>query len=167
MSINVSEKQLHDQYFFAFVSETLKAFEIEPNHFNIEITERALINLTDTVVNTLTKLKKLGIKIVIDDFGTKYSCLNYLYSLPVSGIKIDKSFIDKIQDSEKEIIVIKNIIKLAEELNIEVIAEGVEKEEQLKCLTSINCNKIQGYIFGKPVSSEDFAEYIRRYNSLI
>lgn len=159
MSINVSEKQLEDSSFLGFVNEVLKETNIDTRYLCIEITESILLNPTKKILDILLKLKELGIKIFIDDFGTKYSSLNYLRRLPIDGIKIDKSFIDEICSSEKELIITKNIINLAQELKLEVVAEGVENKEQLSCLKNINCNKIQGFIYGKPMSSKDFCDY--------
>jgi diguanylate cyclase (GGDEF)-like protein len=164
ISVNISEKQLQDRSFLSFVQDLLEKTKLESKYIHFEITERILIHPVEKILNVLIGLRNMGIKIFIDDFGTKYSSLNYLYNLPTDGIKIDKSFIDKVQDSEKNLIITKNIIQLANELNLEVVAEGVETDEQLSCLADINCNKIQGFIFGKPVSSDDFIYFLREFN---
>jgi EAL domain-containing protein (putative c-di-GMP-specific phosphodiesterase class I) len=161
ISVNISEMQLQDPSFFNFVQDLLEKTKLEPKYLHFEITERILIHPVEKILNVLSRLRNIGIKIFIDDFGTKYSSLNYLYNLPTDGIKIDKSFIDKIQNSERNFIIIKNIIQLAYELNLEVVAEGVERAEQLNCLVDINCNRIQGFIFGKPVSSDHFIDFLR------
>jgi diguanylate cyclase len=164
ISINVSAKQLEDSSFLIFVYDVLKKIDIDPKYINIEITERVLVSPTNNILNMLMAFRSKGIKIFIDDFGTKYSSLNYLYCFPIDGIKIDKSFIDNIHNSDKEFIIIKNIIRLAHELEIQVVAEGVEKKEQLECLKNINCNKIQGFFFGKPVNSNEFINYLKVFN---
>lgn len=163
MSINVSHKQLEDISFLSFVKQVIFKTKLDPQNIIIEITERNLLNPTEKIVEILIELVDLGIKIFIDDFGTKYASLNYLYKFPIHGIKIDKSFIDRIQDSEKELIITKHIISLAKEISLDVVAEGVEKEEQLKQLVHIDCCKIQGYIFGKPVNASDFVKYFEKY----
>lgn len=165
ISINVSDKQLEDKSFLFYVEDIIKRSKVDPKKVSIEITERVILNMTDEVLNNLISLRSKGIKILIDDFGTKYSSLNYLYTLPVDGIKIDKSFIDRIQNSKKELIVIKNIVRLARELELDVIAEGVETNEQLNCLRRIGCNKIQGFIFAKPVSPNEIVDTVNKFNS--
>ncbi|GAA0781989.1 putative bifunctional diguanylate cyclase/phosphodiesterase [Hathewaya limosa] len=160
MSINISEKQLSDDSFLDSIKNILKESKINGKFINIEMTERLLVSPTDKTLHILKELRNMGIGILIDDFGTKYSSLNYLCNLPITGIKIDKSFIDKISNFDKEFIVIKHIINLAHELGIEVIAEGVEYKEQLDCLININCNKIQGFIFGKPMPLQDFIKLV-------
>lgn len=161
ISVNISEKQLEDDYFSDFIENVLKDTGLKAQYLTLEITERILINPSEKILNILSELKNKGIKIFIDDFGTGYSSLNYLYNLPINGIKIDKSFINKIGTSEKEYIIIKNIIKLAQELDLEVVAEGVEKKEQLDCLKSMKCSKIQGYIFGRPVETNKIQTYLK------
>lgn len=163
MSINVSETQFGDASFLSFIDEVLEKTQVEAKYINVEITERILINPSKSILNTLSALRNKGMKILIDDFGTKYSSLNYLYCFPIDGIKIDKSFIDRIESSEKELIITKNIVKLAHELNIEIIAEGVEQKEQLQMLKKINCEKIQGFIFGKPVAADEFINFLNKF----
>lgn len=165
MSVNISEKQLEENSFLTFIENILKKTQVNPKYINIEITERILMNSTENILNILSALRQKGMKIFIDDFGTKYSSLNYLYRFHVDGIKIDKSFIDKIQYSEKEYIITKNIVNLAQELNIDVVAEGVEESAQLKKLGIINCTKIQGFIFQKPVVANEFIDFVNKFNS--
>ncbi|WP_446899827.1 bifunctional diguanylate cyclase/phosphodiesterase [Clostridium sp. LBM24168] len=158
MSINISESQLEDSSFFKFVEHVLSETGVKPEYLCFEITERILINPTKKILNMLFAFKNMGIKIFVDDFGIKYSSLNYLTCIPMDGIKIDKSFIDKIENSGRDIIILKNIVNLALELNLEIIAEGVETERQLNFLKQINCNKIQGFIFSRPVSFDRLIE---------
>lgn len=166
MSVNISENQLEDDSFLDIVKNILENTKIETKYLCLEITERVLINPTKKIIDSFIKLRNMGIKIFIDDFGTKYSSLNYLKNLPVDGIKIDKSFIDEIDSSEKDIIIIKSIVNLAHELNLDVIAEGVERHKQLSCLKNIRCNKIQGYFYSKPVSSGKLECFLDKFNKL-
>lgn len=161
MSVNISKKQLEEDSFLDFVDFVLKNTGIKANYICFEITERILIDLSEKMLSVLSKIKDMGIKIFIDDFGTKYSSLNYLKDLPIDGIKIDKSFICNIQNCEKSKMILKSIVNLAGDLNIEVIAEGVETYEQLKFLKSIKCNKMQGYIFSRPVDSEKLIKNLK------
>ncbi|MDF2502657.1 GGDEF domain-containing phosphodiesterase [Clostridium sp.] len=164
ISINMSEIQFEDKTLLNFIEETIEEIKIDPKQINIEITERFLMGNTKDILRTLTELRGKGMKIFIDDFGVKYSSLNYLFNLPIDGIKIDKSFVDRIHYSKKEFIIVKNIINLANEMGLEVVAEGVEEIEQLECLSTVNCHKIQGYFFGKPVNSEKVLCYFNKFS---
>lgn len=161
VSINMSKIQFEDERFLISIEDILEKTQVNPNNINIEITERFFVESTDTILNILGELRNKGMKVFIDDFGIKYSSLNYLFKLPIDGIKIDKSFIDRIHYSHKELTIVKNIINLAKDIGLMVVAEGVEKNEQLKCLEEIHCNNIQGFIFGKPVNSKYFIDYLK------
>ncbi|PJI08985.1 MULTISPECIES: putative bifunctional diguanylate cyclase/phosphodiesterase [Clostridium] len=161
MSINISESQLCENSFLEFVEKAISSTEIDPQYVIFEIVERSILN--DKVINILNGLRDIGIKIYIDDFGTMYSSLNYLYSIPLDGIKLDKSFIDKIYESKRDFIITKNIINLAEDLNLDVVAEGVEYKEQISCLNNMNCNKIQGFIFSKPVDENSVTDFFVKF----
>lgn len=163
ISINVSQAQLVDPSFMSYMEEAIEKTQVESRYIRIEITERVLINPTKDILKILSALRDRGMQIHIDDFGTKYSSLNYLYRLPIDGIKIDKSFIDRIQYSEKEFIITKNIVNLAHELNIDAIAEGVEQNMQLEKLKEIGCCKVQGFIFSKPVASGEFVNILNKF----
>lgn len=165
ISINLSEKQLEDDSFMTFLNRTLKKNQVNPRYIEFEITERILVNPSKKILNVLSSIRNLGIRIFIDDFGTKHSSLNYLYCFPIDGIKIDKSFVDRMICSDKDFIITKNIINLAHELKLEVIAEGVEQNEQLEKLKSVNCTKIQGFIFGKPINPDESINLLMEFNS--
>ncbi|MEY8001416.1 EAL domain-containing protein [Clostridium sp. Mt-5] len=158
VSVNISEKQLEEDSFLNFIDFTIKSTGINSKYLCFEITERILMDLSKKILDRIFKIKEMGIKIFIDDFGTKYSSLNYLRDLPIDGIKIDKSFIDNIQNFGKDMVILRSIVNLALDLNIEVVAEGVEIEEQLNCLKDIGCSKIQGFIFSKPMSSKKLVQ---------
>lgn len=163
MSINIAESQLNDKDFVAFVKKIIKETGVKAEALIFEITERLVFDLSKENIDIFNELRDLGIKIFIDDFGTKYSNLNYLYNLPIDGIKIDKCFIDKIENSPKNLIITKSMVDLAYDLNLEVVAEGVEKKEQLNYLSNIKCNKVQGFIFQRPVSSMDIIDFINKF----
>jgi diguanylate cyclase (GGDEF)-like protein len=165
ISINISEKQMEDDNLLDFIDGVLKETGVKAKYINIEITERMFISFIDRNLKMLRALKKRGLRIFIDDFGIKYSSLSYLFLFPVDGIKIDKVFIDGIGESEKKSIITRNIVKLANELKLDVIAEGVEKIEQLEWLMTSNCYKIQGYIFEKAVSNEKFVNYLKNFKA--
>lgn len=165
ISINISTKQLEENSFLSFIEHILKTTQIDAKYICFEITERMLINPTAKITNILSALRKKGIKIIIDDFGTKYSSLNYLYCFPIDGIKIDKSFIGNMHDNNKERIILKNVVNLAHEISLDVVAEGVETREQLRYMEKINCYNIQGYLFGQPVNAKEFENYLIQYNT--
>ena len=121
----------------------------------MEITESVLIDSLAESINKLNELRAVGIRVSLDDFGTGYSSLTYLRTLPVETLKIDKSFIDRLLDSENEARFIKSIINMAQVLKLTVIAEGVETEEQLEKLCQLGCDSVQGYVFSKPVPAEE------------
>ncbi|HEY8889062.1 MAG TPA: EAL domain-containing protein, partial [Clostridium sp.] len=112
----------------------------------------------ELIISILTKLKVLGIKISLDDFGTGYSSLNYVNMLPIDTIKIDKSLIMGLESGSKNIFIIKSIIVMAHSLNIKVVTEGIETETQFHILKELECDSIQGYLIGKPMTTSDFEE---------
>ncbi|EQB87077.1 hypothetical protein M918_11365 [Clostridium sp. BL8] len=116
----------------------------------------------DENIKILEELRTLGVNIAMDDFGTGYSSLNYLMKLPIDSLKIDKSFIDNINESSNKELIMDTIIKLAHNLNLEVIAEGVETSDQLNILKKMSCNKIQGYFYSKPLPKNDLEEFLNK-----
>jgi len=127
----------------------------DPTLFTLEVTESLLIENLGEVSRKLNRLKEIGISIALDDFGTGYSSLQYINQLPFDCVKLDKSFVARLFDSEKDMRLLRTIINMAGELRLEVIAEGVETQEQLEWLTGAGCGKAQGYLFSKPVPWED------------
>ncbi|QXE19799.1 hypothetical protein B5S50_13730 [Clostridium sp. 001] len=164
MSVNLSIRQFEDDFFITFIKNILEITQVKPEYINFEITERTAINSTEKITSALRNIKDMGIKIFVDDFGTQYSFLNYLYSVPIDGIKIDRSFINGIDKSEKKFTIVRHLINLANDLNLEVVAEGMETEQQLKCLEKANCINVQGFFFGKPLSSNDLVNFMKTSN---
>lgn len=154
IAVNVSVVQLQHPGFFKMLELALSESNLPPELLEIEITESVLMQSLQSNIAALEKLKKLGIRIVLDDFGTGYSSLNYLRLLPISVLKIDKSFIDRIHSNSKDCSVVDGIIHLSHNMNIDVVAEGVELEKQFEILDSMNCDRVQGYLFGKPMPAE-------------
>lgn len=157
VSVNVSAVQLRDKLFLPEVTETLMLSGLEPNYLELEVTESVAIEGEDETIEWLTTLKEMGVGLSIDDFGTGYSSLSYLKRLPIDTIKIDKSFIRDIETDPDDATIITAIIKMSHGLKLNVIAEGVETQQQLDFLTNEGCDQFQGYVFSKPVSAEDFA----------
>jgi EAL domain-containing protein (putative c-di-GMP-specific phosphodiesterase class I) len=134
---------------------------MDPASLELEITESSMMDNMDEAIRDIEKLRALGVKISIDDFGTGYSSLSYLKMLPVDSVKIDRSFIrDLNESSQGAISLVRAIITLAHDLNLKVVAEGVEKEEQVRILTHLNCDLIQGFLFYKPLNAAIVGEIL-------
>ncbi|WP_411168333.1 ABC transporter substrate binding protein [Clostridium sp. MB05] len=161
ISVNVSVTQLYQKDFLNTIKEILNETKLPPEYLEIEITESILMNNIEENLKILKDIRDLGIKIALDDFGTGYSSLNYLRLLPINKLKLDKSFIDNIHTNKNDKDIVECIIKLAHEMNITVVAEGVELKEQLDILNEIECDKIQGYYFSKPISPGEFELLIK------
>jgi len=161
VSVNISMVQLLQDDFVNKVTEILDYAGLNPEYLELEITESVLMESCDALVGKLKLLKDRGIKIALDDFGKGYSSLNYLKQLPISTLKIDKSFIDTIESDSKHKSLTNLIVKLGRTMGLSVVAEGVETKEQLDYLTKHKCDKVQGYLFSKPVPEEKVIEAIR------
>ena len=165
IAVNISPKQFIQDNFARKINEKILKYEISPFSLEVEITESAMTDMQDTV-STLKELKDIGVVISIDDFGTGYSSLSYLKKYPIDIIKIDQSFIKDMELDDKNAAIAKTIIQLAHSLGMEVIAEGVEKDQQVEILKAANCQKAQGYLFSKPVSIEHINEsYMKNVKS--
>ena len=154
VAVNISSKQLAADNFIAIVRDAIENAGIEPRQLELEITESVLMASLEDATYKLAELKVLGVRLSLDDFGTGYSSLTYLRTLPVTTLKIDKSFIDMIATDEDMAQIIGSIIDMAHILDMMVVAEGVETEQQLNYLTGKGCDGIQGYIFSRPLPEE-------------
>ncbi|KMY48661.1 bifunctional diguanylate cyclase/phosphodiesterase [Peribacillus loiseleuriae] len=154
MSVNLSVHQFEQNNLFSIVKNILKETDLSPEYLQLELTENLIVKNTELTLKTMTQLNGLGINLAIDDFGTGYSSLGYLKNLPISTLKIDKSFVQEMLSDDAAAIT-KTIITLAQNLNLEVIAEGVETKEQAEFLSAQNCHFMQGYFFSKPMKAED------------
>jgi len=150
ISVNVSPVQLSSKVFAGIVLSILKETGLEAERLELEVTESSLFTDNSTPINTLNKLRTLGVKISIDDFGTGYSSLSRLSKLAFDKIKIDKSFVHSISVQDDALTIIKLITGMAKSLNMKTVAEGVETQEQLESLQALGCDLAQGYLFGKP-----------------
>lgn len=164
-SVNLSQKSLTADRIAEKCTETVKNAGADINRIHLEITETTIFKSTNLFIKILRRLRKSGFKILLDDFGTGYSSLTLLKSMPVDILKLDKSFIDNYGDKRGEA-VIECIIEMTKRLNIEVIAEGVETEEQYQYLRNLECNMIQGYLFGKPMTFEELQKTVIKQNEL-
>jgi len=161
LSLNLAMKQLQKDDFIDVVKKIIVNCGCKnQDHIAFEITESDLMRDPESSIEKLNALKKLGIEIAIDDFGTGYSSLSYLKRLPVSKLKIDQSFTKGLPDDKDDVAIVKAIISLAENLNMSIIAEGVETKEQKEFMVLNGCNEIQGYFYSKPLSSDDMKKFM-------
>jgi diguanylate cyclase (GGDEF)-like protein/PAS domain S-box-containing protein len=160
ISVNISGKELVDSKFVDNVKTVLRETGADPNYLGIEITEGSLISTEKEIVEAITQLRDIGIKFSIDDFGTGYSSLSYLQSLPLHTLKIDRSFVNVIGNSHSDAVLVDTIIMMARNLGLQVIAEGVENEQELEYLKKKGCTDYQGYYFSKPLPEEIFLEML-------
>ncbi len=160
VAVNVTTKQFRLYDFVKVIKSILDEYDLDPHYLEIELTENMLINNVD-MINMITNLKKLGVQISLDDFGTGYSSLNYLRELPIDRIKIDQTYVQNIDSDRGDDVIIKAIIAMASSLKLEVIAEGVETERQIKFLQREKCKDVQGHYFSKPLSSSECEKYIK------
>ncbi len=154
MSINMSARQLAEKTIVKHVSSLLKDYGIPGHCLEIEITENTIMNDMESVVHKLKELSKKGVYIAIDDFGTGYSSLSYLHKLPIQTLKIDRAFIKEVNMKHSGNSIINTIVAMAKGLNLNVIAEGVETQQQLEYLQEIECSEAQGFLFGKPLAAD-------------
>lgn len=155
LSSNISVKHLMKNNFIEEIQAVLDESGIPPRNVEIEITESIMIDSAEKARHCIDKIKDMGMKVAIDDFGTGYSSLSYLNKFPVNILKIDKSFIEQLNSSDSSKKYVEAIISIGHILNFKVISEGVESLEQLETLKSIDCDFIQGYIWGKPLPPEE------------
>lgn len=164
ISVNLSTVQLSDPDLVETFKEILGKTGVDPQRILLEITETSIMRDTESNIKTLNELGNLGHKIAVDDFGTGYSSLAQLMRMPVNTLKIDKAFIDPLDSKETTYVLVAAIIKMARALGLNVIAEGVEDQNQMDILGEMGCNCIQGYLFSRPVEFEELVNQITKQN---
>jgi diguanylate cyclase (GGDEF)-like protein/PAS domain S-box-containing protein len=155
VSVNVSVRQFRAPFFVDQILEELAGVDLPPHLLTVEITESLLLGEQEEIQTDIARLRQAGIKVSIDDFGTGYSSLSYLHRVPVDTLKLDKSFVDTITTSDQQLALVTGIIQLAETLELEVVAEGVETSAEHRLLTEAGCAFGQGYLFARPMVEED------------
>ena len=160
IAINISSIHFHQPNFIESIQEILQRNNCSPRNFEIELTERTVMNNEKETIRRLIQLKQLGFKLSIDDFGTGYSSLSYLVQFPLNHLKIDRSFIQLIGSVNAKQAVVDAIIQMAHRLHMKVIAEGVEQKEQVELLRNMGCDMIQGYYYSKPLPLEEAIDYV-------
>ena len=161
LSVNLSGRQIEDPDLVDDVRRALEKADLEPRRLTLELTESILMHDTERTIETLGRLRGLGVRLAIDDFGTGYSSLSYLRRLPVDALKIDRSFVAVVDAGADETALVRSIVSLAQSLRLETIAEGIEQPGQLAELRSIGTRLGQGYLFAQPLDAAAISELVR------
>ncbi|WP_027296538.1 putative bifunctional diguanylate cyclase/phosphodiesterase [Robinsoniella sp. KNHs210] len=167
INVNVSTVQFSKSTFYDDVTQVVQKYHIDPALIQLEVTESIIINSFDYIINIMRRLIEFGVSFAIDDFGTGYSSLSYIGTLPVESIKLDKSFVDKIAESEVYLLIVKNVIEIAKGLQFQIVAEGVEGRNQYEILKRLDCDYIQGYFFSTPLPPEEFEQFLEKETVLV
>ena len=158
IAVNVSPRQFRHGDFFNQVRQALAESGIAPSRLVLEITEGVLLHNPEQAQALLVSLQQLGVRISVDDFGTGYSSLSYLKRLPLSSLKIDRSFVRDMAESQNDRVIVSAVLSMARELGLQVVAEGVETIEQLDFLRDKGCPFVQGYYIGRPMPAAHFVD---------
>ena len=167
LSVNFSARQFEQPTFISSVSEILKETNLDPRWLELELTESSVMKDPEQAIEKLHELKIMGIKVAIDDFGTGYSSLNYLKRFPIDTLKIDRSFVSDICKDPHDTAIVRAIITLGHALDLTVVAEGVETQEQLQYLSSLDCDVVQGFLFSKSLTAKAFEELLIEHSQVL
>jgi EAL domain-containing protein (putative c-di-GMP-specific phosphodiesterase class I) len=155
MAVNLSARQFQQKNLVKIIAQVLESTKLEPYYLELEITESIAMQDMNLTISVLRTLRSMGIQIAIDDFGTGYSSLSSLKHFPLDKLKIDQSFVRELVTDSYDAAIITAVVALGHGLKLEVIAEGVETQEQLKFLRSVNCDGVQGYYLSRPVPAQE------------
>lgn len=161
VAINLSARQFYQPNLVEIVAQVIESTGLNPQQLELEITETIAVKNMEFAKSILCNLQALGVHIAMDDFGTGYSSLNYLKQLPFNTLKIDQSFIQDLKPASKDVEIINAVIALGKGLDLKVVAEGVDNEEQLELLRSLNCEIVQGYLFSRPLSVDSTTDILQ------
>ena len=164
IAINLSAKLLQSREVVGLVSRAMNIWGAQPASLVLEVTESAMMSDPDAALHTLTALNEMGITLSIDDFGTGYSSLAYLRNLPVGELKIDKSFVLHMAEDQQDRKIVQSIINLAHNLEMRVVAEGIENQQTLDMLISMGCDHGQGYYIGRPMPIDEMPAWVEAAN---
>ena len=164
VAINLSAVQFREERLVDVIKETLEETGLEAEQLELEITESLAMRNADVTIDLCGQISELGVSLSIDDFGTGYSSPSYLKKFPVQRIKIDKSFVDDIDEEENSGVIARAVTMLGHSFGMEITAEGVETEEQLAFLRSLGCDEIQGYYYARPMPWNDLVQFMNRQN---
>jgi diguanylate cyclase (GGDEF)-like protein len=165
IAVNLSGLQFNQSSFIPMVTNIIQEFGVNPTFLTFELTESMIMSDTDNMLKKLNALKSLGIKLALDDFGTGYSSLRYLNRFPLDSLKIDRSFVQELPTSLDAAAIVSAILALAQALNLNTVAEGVETQQQNEFLQNTSCNAVQGYYFSKPMPIAEFQKYWSQKNN--
>ena len=160
VSVNLSLRQLRQLNFVKRISSIMRSYEVSPTSLELEITETTLMENPERTIRLLDELYGLGLHMAIDDFGTGYSSLSALQQFPISTLKIDRSFVRNIVTNPDDATIVDTIIQMGRNMNMDVVAEGVEEEDQLNFLQKLGCTYVQGLLFGNPMSADNYLELL-------
>jgi diguanylate cyclase (GGDEF)-like protein/PAS domain S-box-containing protein len=167
VSVNLSVKQFNQPGLVENIAHLLQRFQLPPRCLKLEITESVFSDNIEAAVGLLTQLRELGVQLSIDDFGTGYSSLSYLQRFPIDTLKIDRSFVTQMMENEENLAIVRTIVALAQNLGMDVVAEGVETEDQLKLLRKLECENGQGFLFSTPLGGGQLNQFIESQTALV
>ncbi|MBL4623073.1 MAG: EAL domain-containing protein [Immundisolibacteraceae bacterium] len=162
VAVNLSGLQFHQPDFVELVTSIIDEFDIDPRDLELELTESLLMTEIESAITSMQQLKELGLTLSVDDFGTGYSSLSYLDRFPIDTLKIDRSFVSRLDDTDQKDALTKTIIAMAKNLNLQLVAEGVETTKQLEFLTEHQCEVIQGFLYSKPLLPVELETFHRQ-----
>lgn len=160
IAVNLSAVQFTQPNLVGMIADVLKESGLPPKHLELEITEGTVMDSPQQAIDTMLQIRAMGIHLSLDDFGTGYSSLAYLKKFPLNTLKIDKAFVDDIEQSEQGRNMVATIVTIAHNLDLQVVAEGVETNQQLSFLAGLRCEQLQGYLYSKPLPESDFQKYL-------
>ncbi|WP_019637382.1 EAL domain-containing protein [Paenibacillus fonticola] len=164
IAINLSARHFYQGNLLGMISRVLKKTELAPEDLILEITEGSLIKSAEYVIKVMSDLRAMGITISLDDFGTGYSSLSQLQRLPIHEMKLDRSFIQGLAHDSKKSAIVRAVIELGHHMELDIVAEGIESEEELHYLRNLKCDQFQGYLFSRPLPNDEFIHFIRDWN---
>lgn len=165
LSLNISARQLESKEIIHDLKMILSETKFDPKRLELEITERQMMKDPEASIIVLNKIKEMGIGVAVDDFGTGHSSLAYIKRLPIDKLKIDKSFVDELPYDKENIAIVRSVISIARNLQLDIIAEGVESEIQRDFLRNEGCKMIQGYFYSKPLNADAYKQFLLKHNS--
>ncbi|MFB0999674.1 MAG: EAL domain-containing protein, partial [Colwellia sp.] len=160
---NLSAVQFTQPNLVGMIADILKESQLPAKYLELEITEGTVMDSPQKAIDIMLQIRAMGIHLSLDDFGTGYSSLAYLKKFPLNTLKIDKAFVDDIEESEQGRNMVATIITIAHNLGMDVVAEGVETNNQLSFLSGLHCEQLQGYLYSKPLPEGDFQKYLLSY----
>ncbi len=163
IAVNISSLQCRNEQCHIMLQEAISESHLAPENITLEITERVMMESTETVMAILNEVKTMGVKLAVDDFGTGYSSLSYLKQFPIDVLKIDRAFISDLPNDRDDVALVEAIVAMAHSLNLEVVAEGVETRKQYTFLQSLGCDQLQGFHFSEALPRQAFIDYLKAH----